>query len=279
MKGKVEVSEGDRYGHWVVIKEVEHKKGERRKLLCKCDCGNEKVVPFYHVVNGKSKSCGCYSWIEKKTNIDDYIGKRYGKLVIIGEEPVGKYQHIKVRCKCDCGNEKVITLNSLKNGSTKSCGCIKYTDHGVQHKCKERLYRIRQLMLQRCNNPKAPNFHNYGGRGIGVCKEWEDDYFSFRKWALENGYNDSLTLDRKDNNGNYEPSNCRWVDMKVQSNNKRDNVRITYHGETHTSIEWSEITGIKREIIYDRYKKGFALDVVFSEQRLKSRGHYAKREA
>lgn len=277
MRKRAEVSEGDRYGHWVVIREIEHKKGEKRKFLCRCDCGKEKAVSWYSLNRGLSKSCGCHPWTTKKTNIDSYIGKRYGKLVVIGEVPVGKYQHIKVRCKCDCGNEKIITLNSLNNGSTHSCGCIRYTDNGVQHKCKERLYRIRQLMIQRCNNPKAPNYHNYGGRGITVCKEWENDYFAFRNWALENGYEETLTLDRIDNDGNYEPSNCRWVSMKVQSNNKRDNLRITYQGETHTVQEWSEITGIRAGNIYERYYKGFVLDVVFSQKRLSPRGYYEKR--
>lgn len=277
MGKKIEVPKGTRCGHWVVIRELKHKKSEGRKLLCKCDCGKEKTVSLYSIAKGISKSCGCYSWNMKTTNINDYIGRRYGKLVVIGEESVGKYQHIKVRCKCDCGNEKIITLNNLNSGYTKSCGCLKYTDNGVQHKCKERLYKIRQQMIQRCNNPKTPNFNNYGGRGIKVCKEWENDYFSFRNWALENGYDDSLSLDRIDVNGNYEPANCRWATRTEQANNTRTNMKITYLNETHTVSEWSRITGIKRSVINDRYKKGYALNVVFSKERLNPRKKYEKR--
>lgn len=277
MGKKIEVPSGIRCGHWTVIREVQQENGKGRKLLCKCDCGKEKIVSLYSIFNKSSKSCGCYSWDNKRTDINEYIGKKYGKLTIIGSIKTEKYKHYKVKCKCECGNEKITTLASILNGYTQSCGCIKYTNNGVEHKCRERLYKIRQNMIQRCTNPKVPNYNNYGGRGIKVCKEWEEDYFVFRKWALENGYKENLTLDRIDNNGDYEPSNCRWATVKEQSNNTRRTVIITYNNETHNLSEWSEITGISKKNIYDRYKKGYVLDIVFYKGRL-PKGHYEKRK-
>lgn len=96
-------------------------------------------------------------------------------------------------------------------------------------------------MKQRCCGYNAKSYKHYGGRGITVCEEWRNSFEAFYEWAMANGYSDSLTLDRIDVNGNYEPSNCRWATMKEQNNNKRNNRNITYKGETHTLAQWIEI--------------------------------------
>ena len=123
-----------------------------------------------------------------------------------------------------------------------------------------RLYKTWRDIKERCGNP---NIKNYGGRGIKVCPEWENDFLVFREWALNNGYSDDLTIDRIDVNGNYEPSNCRWATNKAQANNRRSNILITYNGETHTISEWSDITGIKYWKIIQRHRRGLPLDQVF----------------
>lgn len=119
---------------------------------------------------------------------------------------------------------------------------------------EERLYSIWGSMRNRCKNKNNANYLRYGGRGITICKEW-NDYLTFKKWALENGYNDTLSIDRIDNNGNYEPSNCRWADRIMQANNKRNNHLITFNGETHTAAEWSKLTGIHYRTILSRLNR------------------------
>lgn len=107
-------------------------------------------------------------------------------------------------------------------------------------------------MKERCNNPNNPAYKNYGGRGIRICDEWLKDYKVFKKWAIENGYTDDLTIDRIDNNGNYEPNNCRWVSNKVQANNRRSNVLITYKGKTQNIKQWALELGINYKTLHRR---------------------------
>ncbi|RRC92739.1 hypothetical protein EII25_03435 [Erysipelotrichaceae bacterium OH741_COT-311] len=134
-------------------------------------------------------------------------------------------------CNCDCGNKTEVIQENLLNGHTKSCGCAssKYTmgermkTHGMSN---TRLYYVWKAMKARCSNPNVEQYPNYGGRGIFVCAEWMSSFDNFKEWALLNGYDSNAefgkcTIDRINPDGNYEPSNCRWVDMKVQANNKR----------------------------------------------------------
>ena len=110
-------------------------------------------------------------------------------------------------------------------------------------------------MKERCNNPSCRDYRHWGGRGITICDAWNNDFLAFKEWALANGYKDGLTIDRIDNDGNYEPSNCRWTTKKVQSNNRRGLHYLTYKGESKTITEWSNITGIKVTTLYMRLKK------------------------
>lgn len=128
-----------------------------------------------------------------------------------------------------------------------------HTTHGGSG---TRLYRIWQYMRKRCTNQNAINYERYGGRGITVCPEWQEDFAAFRDWAVANGYRDNLSIDRKDNNGPYSPENCRWATAHEQGNNRRSTHLITYNGETHSIKQWSEITGIAESTIWNRLKAG-----------------------
>lgn len=130
----------------------------------------------------------------------------------------------------------------------------KYKEYGS----RTRPYRIWCSMKQRCYYNKSVGFKNYGGRGIVVCDEWKNNYLLFLDWALANGYSDQLTLDRIDSNGNYEPSNCRWVSYVQQNNNSSNNVLLTFNGVTHTIAEWSRIVGLKKSTIEYRKRIGWS---------------------
>lgn len=129
--------------------------------------------------------------------------------------------------------------------------------HGMRY---TRIYNIWKSMQQRCKNPNSINYKNYGAKGVLVCKEWSDNFEAFRDWAMANGYNDNLTIDRINVNGNYEPENCRWVSYKEQANNKSNNRLVEFKGEIHTLGEWSSITGVKLSTIWARLQRGWSIE-------------------
>lgn len=185
----------------------------------------------------------------------DITGNKYGRLTVIREN--GKNgKNIIWLCKCDCGKEVSVIAYNLKNGHTRSCGCFqkesKSNTHST-HKCSNsRLYRIWIHIKNRCLNAHVPHYKYYGGRGIKVCPEWEKSFVSFMNWSLSNGYKDGLSIDRINVNGNYDPDNCRWVDMKIQANNKTNNRIIEYNGEKKTLSLWADEKGIKRVTLQKR---------------------------
>lgn len=165
-----------------------------------------------------------------KRKYHDITGNRYGRLVVVCEaekDPSRKHRGKLWKCLCDCGNEVIVRADSLKTVQTgtgvKSCGCLQrdrtkesQTKHGF---CGTRLYIEWANLKNRCWYPTHPSYQRYGGKGINICEEWLD-FEAFKDWALSSGYSDSLTLDRIDNDGMYEPSNCRWVSATIQSFNK-----------------------------------------------------------
>lgn len=133
--------------------------------------------------------------------------------------------------------------------------------HGM---CYTRLYKLWDAMKGRCYRKGAGNYLKYGGRGITVCDEWRYNFLSFRDWSLENGYDDTLSLDRIDVNGNYEPSNCRWVTMKDQQNNKRNTKLIEFKGVVLSQAEWCEVLEIPHHVMHNRFRRGWSIERAFT---------------
>lgn len=196
--------------------------------------------------------------------IIDLTGQKFNRLTAI------KYMHKKNKkhywlCKCECGNEIIVRSDMLKNGHTQSCGCWynetrKMSKNKVHGMSKTKLFYVWQGMQRRCYNPNVKEFKNYGTRGITVCQEWLDDFMAFYNWAMANGYKKGLSIDRIDVNGNYEPSNCRWTDMKTQQRNRSNNHLLTFKDKTHCISEWSEITGISQTAIKNRLYRGWSVE-------------------
>ena len=131
------------------------------------------------------------------------------------------------------------------------------------HPENKRLYSIRSLMIDRCENTSAERYPDYGGRGISICKEWREDFDAFADWAKENGYEEGLTIDRINNDGNYEPGNCRWVTKREQNRNKRTSLMVEYRGETKSLVEWCEELGLRYDPIHNRITKGWDVEAAF----------------
>ena len=237
---------GQKFGKLTVIKRVENHilpcGNSICRYLCQCECVNTIEVNRNNLTQGYIKSCGCLK-------IKDLTGQKFGKLTVIKCVGKNKQHNLLWLCQCECGNLKVTSSSNLIREHTKSCGCLQHTRTITKE--EDKLAKVLYGIRERCNNPNHKEYKNYGGRGIKVCEEW-DNLNNFREWALNSGYREGLTIDRINVNGNYEPNNCRWVSMKVQQNNRRNNHYITYRGETHTLMEWSEITGINYDCLKTR---------------------------
>ena len=199
------------------------------------------------------------------SKVNDLTGKRFGFLTVQSfagtVRSKGGHTSAYWKCLCDCGNEVCVCRAHLVTGITKSCGCYRKMMAGrqtIKHGMSDtRIYNIWDKMCSRCSSEKDHAYVYYGGRGISVCEEWkgENGFENFYSWAISNGYTEQLTIDRIDNNGNYEPSNCRWVTMQVQNDNKRNCHYVNYNGERITLSEFERRTGISRVNVrsYEKY--------------------------
>ena len=261
MSAKYDIKDlvGKRFGFIEVLSEAP-KRGYARYVLCKCHrCGRVKEICLQSIIKGITKSCGC-------GHRKSLIGRKYGSLTVV--DYATKHNGIEDTywiCKCDCGNIVEVNGDSLNKGRVvrcKQCPKPKGNDspvfkHGLTN---SRLMRIWTDIKARCYNPNEKAYKNYGGRGVKMCDEWRNNSKSFFYWALNNGYNETLTIDRINTNGNYEPSNCRWVDRKTQCNNQRNNHYVEYKGERLTISQLAEKYGLKKHRVVSRLLWGWSIE-------------------
>lgn len=161
----------------------------------------------------------------------DITNQRFGRLVALYPAYKDKHGNEYWKCQCDCGNTTIVKKTHLKEGKIVSCKCFqkerllqRITSHGLS---KTRIYRIYRNMLNRCFYEKHPEFYYWGGRGITVCDEWKNNFLSFYNWSIKNGYEENLSIDRINVNGNYSPENCRWATAYEQTHNRRKAVKCS----------------------------------------------------
>lgn len=200
-------------------------------------------------------------------------GDKFGRWTVLSESD--KRCHHK--CICECGTIKDVADTHLRKGTSQSCGCLhrdNVTKYSVPGGSNSRIYDIWNGIKSRCYNPKNKSYEHYGGAGIKMCDDWCNNYEAFWIWAINNGYDDSLTIDRVDCKGDYCPENCRWVDWITQENNRSFNHMIEYDGKTHSLSEWSRLLGFEYDFIKRRLAYGFTFEEALAVPKGMSRMTY-----
>jgi len=204
--------------------------------------------------------------MKPKNNLDRWetglvsIGDRYGRYTVLStyrqaEKP---YRYMAL-CRCDCGKDpSFVRVDHLRSGHTQSCGCFHIEQITTHGEWRNPLFNVWRGIMSRCYNPFDKRFSRYGGRGISVCSEWHSVNAFIDDMA--EGYSPELQIDRTNNDGNYEKSNCRWATRSQQSINRSDRKRYEYNGESLTLSEWSKKVGIDTKVLWDRINRGWSAE-------------------
>lgn len=244
---------GEVFEDLTVLGLAEKTKNRSIRWTCKCACGKIAIISNSNLLSGAVVDCGC------KTKKIDIVGQRFSRLYVINK--IIKNRKTLYMCKCDCGNLCLVSKHYLTHGITKSCGCLKKEyqkkgnkKHGL---LKTRIYRIYMSMKNRCYLKTHVGYNRYGGRGIKICDEWlgENGLRNFYNWAVTNGYDEHLSIDRIDNDGDYSPKNCKWSTPREQQNNTSKNRKFYYNGEWQSISELSRKYNINISTLYNRIKK------------------------
>lgn len=253
MSNKIKDLTGHRFGKLTAL----YMTGKRSKSgciiwHCQCDCGQEIDVVSSRLNSGHTTSCGC----NKLSHLE---GMKFGKLTVIGRAETIVDDEPVWNCICECGNKIQVRHRFLTHGYTKYCQkCGRQISESNLIESRERLhadkrkrlYGIWYRMKSRCNNSQSADYAYYGGRGISYCKEW-NSFDCFEKWALENGYDDNLTIERIDVNKDYSPENCTWITLSDQQGNKRNSLRVIYKDKSIPVARIASAFGIdEKSLVY-----------------------------
>lgn len=251
VSAKAEDLTGRKFGLWEVLGPTNDRKRGYKVWLCRCACGHEAGVHSMAIRMETPHSCGCTP-LKGGPRLKDLSGTTTPEGIEIlrrlPPNPARNSRQLRYECRCPCGRVWVVDGSDLRAGRLRSCGCrsaelirAARTTHGMS---SDRVYRIYQSMLQRCHSATAVNYADYGGRGIVVCDRWRESFENFfaDMGAPPTKYH---SLDRyPDNDGNYEPGNCRWATTRQQSSNRRNTIRMTRDGTTRPLVEWARAFGV-----------------------------------
>jgi hypothetical protein len=194
----------------------------------------------------------------------DRVGHTYGRLKVLSRAPNASKADTNARwnCQCECGKFSLAYGQDLAKGKVKSCGCLNAEQIKKHGHSRKPVYSVWRQLFQRCENPDAPSYKNYGARGITVCDEWRD----FNVFLADMGFPaKGMTLDRIDNSKGYSKQNCRWATYGQQTNNSRANVRLELNGKTRTMAEWAKHLNISRDSIHGRLRRGWSVEMALSK--------------
>ena len=253
---------GQKFNMLTAIRIGPKSKSNNTQWYCLCDCGRETLLCAQDLKNGSTKSCGCLKnrMIQEKS----LIGKIFDRLTVVLRGPNDRNGTTQWCCDCNCGSKNILIMRaSLLSGRTRSCGCLNnetlknnhFKKHGI-FSLNPKFYSHYSGMIERCSETSGKRYECYMGRGIKVCDRWSgedgpanfyaDMFFTWKK---------GLTLDRIDNNKNYSPENCRWATIRVQSNNKRTNIKYNFQGQLKTLAEISYENNIPYYLLWSRVRQ------------------------
>lgn len=253
---------GQQYNYWSVIGRAADKHGSRF-WLCECRCGTRRAIRAWPLSSGRSQSCGCLKSVAAHNRGVDLSGKTFGRLTVISLDPTRSPTKQRIwNCSCVCGVKTKSRAGDLVHGKATSCGCVRREratatnrTHGMSN---TGIYHTWQDMKNRCYNPNATGYENYGGRGITVCMAWLESFESFYKDMGDPPFV-GASIDRRNNNERYAPGNCRWATATEQSRNRRNNVRLTINGISYCSTELADMFGIPIKRVRSRMRRGQSL--------------------
>ena len=215
---------GRKFGRLTVVGFTGRDKNGYEKWSVLCDCGTPRTVYANNLKQKRTLSCGCLSRDHRHASAHNLQGQRFGKLVVLARTKTDKNRNIWWQCVCDCGKETALSTTALRNRHTRSCGCLAKTASRTHGMCTTKIYHIWGSLNTRCSNPNDADYSTYGGRGITVCDRWRESFENF--FADMGGtYSEGLSIERNDVNGNYEPSNCKWIPFPEQFHNMRKTIR------------------------------------------------------
>lgn len=201
------------------------------------------------------------------SNFEDLTGKTYNMLTVIKRLPNNSSGATVWECQCECGRITKVRSSNLKNGNVKSCGCLKHRSTSTTHnKSNTKLYGIWNAMKQRCYNPNYHAYKNYGGRGIIICDDWVNSFNNFYNWAINNGYQEGLSIERINVDDNYYPNNCTWITLAQQAQNRRSCHMFCYNNKKQNLTQWCNELGLDYKLVHNRiFKLNWSFERAISE--------------